>query len=94
MHLGHSVAIQFVCVLPDLEQDGLCVSTVSSKRVCLSSMIVNYMVAKIHRMPSVAGLFPQKSHYSAKELLIIGLFCRKQPIKIRDRMHLGHSVAR
>ena len=94
MRLRHSVAIQFVCVLLDLEQESLSVSTVSSKIVCASSMIVIYMVAKIHRMPSVAGLFPQKSHYSAKELLILGLFCRKQPIKIRDPMHFGHSVAK
>ena len=45
-----------------------------------------YRVAKTHRMPSVAG------HFSKKEPLILGLFCRKWPMKIRHLMTLRHPV--
>jgi len=45
-----------------------------------------YRVAKTHRMPSVAG------HFSQKKPLIIGLFCRKWPMKIRHPVTLRHPV--
>ena len=41
-------------------------------------------MAKVHRMPSIASLFP------AKEPLIIELFCGKSPIQISHPLSVGH----
>jgi len=49
---------------------------------------VSYRVAKIHRMPYLYRSF------SANDPLIIGLFCRKWPVKIRHPMDLRHPVCR
>jgi len=46
--------------------------------------LISYRVAKMHRMPYVAGL--------AKEPMIMGLFCGKWPIKIRHPVHLRRPV--
>jgi len=45
-----------------------------------------YRVATNHKMPSIVGLFPQKSHS------LQGSFFEKCPIKIRHPMHLRHPV--
>ena len=52
----------------------------------IQSLHTVYRMAKMHRMPEIAGLFPQK------EPLIIGLLCGEWPVKIRHLMQLRHPV--